>query len=82
MGTSTSAPAIPTPEFDFNDLGTDFRRDYRPSINTVTTDQQRAYDRTPFALHFHPEIQPPVLGFDPNMIQDEFDPFSLFDFSA
>ena len=63
-----------TPEFKFNDS----RPDYRPSINAVTADQQQAYERTPFALHFHPQIQPPILGFDPNIIQDDFDPFSLF----
>ncbi|ETN43367.1 uncharacterized protein HMPREF1541_02526 [Cyphellophora europaea CBS 101466] len=76
-----AAPADPTPEFNFNDPIINLRPDYHPSIDTVTADQQRAYERTPFALHFHPEIQPPVLGFDPNMIQDEFDPFSFFDLS-
>jgi hypothetical protein len=69
-----------TPEFNFNDPITDLHPDYRSSIATVTADQQQAYERTPFALHFHPDV-PPALGFDPNMIQDEFDPFSLIDFS-
>lgn len=63
-----------TPEFDFNA----FRSDYRPFINAVTADQQQAYERTPFASQFQPQIQPLVLDFDPNIIQDDFDPFSLF----
>ena len=28
-------------------------------------------------IHFHPAIQPPVLGFDPNLIQDNFDLYSF-----
>ena len=28
-------------------------------------------------MHFHQQIQPPVLGLDLNMIQDDFDPFTL-----
>ena len=76
-----AAASGPTSEFNFNDPIVNLRPDYRPSIDAVTADQQRAYERTPFFLHFHPEIQPPVLGFDPNMVQDEFDPFSLFDLS-
>lgn len=76
-----AANADSASESNFDDLMPSFRSDYHPSIDTVTADQQRAYERTPFALHFHPEIQPPVLGFDPNMIQDEFDPFTFFDLS-
>lgn len=78
-----------TPVFDFNNLNTQMPHEYSPSIQTVTADQQQAYMNTPFALHFHPEIQPPILGFDHKLIQDDFDPFSLdidltdiFDFSA
>ena len=63
-----------TPEFNFNE----FRPDYHPSISAVTADQQQAYERTPFALHFNPQIQPPILGFEPNIIQDDFNPFSLY----
>jgi hypothetical protein len=63
-----------TPEFNFND----FRPDYRPSIGAVMADQQQAYERAPLAMHFNPQVQPPVLGFDPNNIQDDFDPFSLY----
>lgn len=76
-----AAPPDPMSDFNFNDPIMNFRPDYQPSINAITADQQRAYEQTPFSLHFHPDIQPPVLGFDPNMIQDEFDPFSLFDLS-
>ena len=64
-------------EFDFNDLSTTYRPDYRPSIAAVSADQRHAYDRAPFASHFHPDVQPPILGFDPNLIQDDFDPFKL-----
>jgi len=60
------------PAFDFND----FRTDYCPSIQTVIVDQQQAYDRYPFAVHFHPSA-PTVIGFDPHMVQDDFDPFSF-----
>ncbi|RMD44179.1 hypothetical protein DV735_g1008, partial [Chaetothyriales sp. CBS 134920] len=55
----------------------DIRAEYGPSINDVTADQQHAFAQVPFAMHFHPQVQPPVLGFDPGMIQDDFDPFSL-----
>jgi hypothetical protein len=47
------------------------------TIGVVTADQQAAYDRYPEALHFHPGISPPILGFDPRVIQDDFDPFDL-----
>ena len=77
LGADNATATVSSPEFDFNNMSTNFRPEYRPSINDVTIDQQRAYERTPFALHFHPRIQPPVLGFDPNMIQDDFDPFTL-----
>lgn len=40
-----------------------------PSIEAVTVDQQQAYESTPFDLHFHPEILPPVLGSDPMVVQ-------------
>jgi hypothetical protein len=33
----------------------------------------------PYTLHFHPDIQQPVLGFNPATIQDDFDPFDLSD---
>jgi hypothetical protein len=59
--------------FDFSDLSTN----YMPTIEQVTADQQQAFDQMPMAMHFHPGIQPPVLGFDPNMIQDDFDPYSF-----
>jgi hypothetical protein len=67
------------PEFNFNDPMLSVGTGYQPSINAVTADQQQAYEGTPFSLHFHPNIQPPVLGFGPDMIQDDFDPFSFFD---
>jgi hypothetical protein len=35
-----------TPEFNFNDPIADLHPDYRPSIATVTADQQQAYERT------------------------------------
>ncbi|KAK6371725.1 hypothetical protein LTS17_008548 [Exophiala oligosperma] len=51
------------------------------SIATVTADQQAAFENNELALHFHPGIQPPILGFDPRIVQDDFDPFDL-DFSG
>ena len=63
------------PEFDFSDLNTNTK--YATTIEQVTADQQQAFDQMPMPFHFHPGIQPPVLGFDPNMIQDDFDPFSF-----
>ncbi|EXJ81902.1 hypothetical protein A1O1_07969 [Capronia coronata CBS 617.96] len=47
------------------------------SIQHVTADQQAAFESNALALHFHPRIQPPILGFDPRVIQDDFDPFDL-----
>ncbi|OAG34384.1 hypothetical protein AYO21_11470 [Fonsecaea monophora] len=51
------------------------------TIEAVTADQQSAYARTNgaglAALHFHPQISPPILGFDPRIVQDDFDPFNL-----
>ncbi|OQV10182.1 hypothetical protein CLAIMM_14217 [Cladophialophora immunda] len=51
------------------------------TIDAVNADQQAAYARTngpsQAALHFHPQISPPILGFDPRVIQDDFDPFNL-----
>ena len=47
------------------------------TIQAVTADQQAAFERHPEAVHFHPNISPPVLGFDPRVIQDDFDPFDL-----
>ena len=70
---ATSTDATIVPEFDFNDLNTS----YATTIEQVTADQQQAFDRMPMPLHIHPDIQPPVLGFDPNMIQDNFDPYSF-----
>lgn len=51
------------------------------TIQAVTDDQQAAYEHHALALHFHPTISPPILGFDPRIIQDDFDPFNL-DLSA
>lgn len=77
----TRAPSIFAPEFDFSDLGS------APTIEQVTADQQHAFEQLPMPIHFHPGIQPPVLGFDPNMIQDDFDPYTFdqyinFDFKV
>lgn len=47
------------------------------SVAAVTADQQEAFDNHALALHFHPDISPPILGFDPRIIQDDFDPFDL-----
>jgi hypothetical protein len=47
------------------------------SIGAVTRDQQAAFDNTDLALHFHPDVLPPILGFDPRVIQNDFDPFDL-----
>lgn len=89
MHSSDASTSAMAPAFDFNNLDVDMPTNYLPSINTVTADQQKAYENTPFALHFHPEVQPPVLGFDHRLIQDDFDPFNfdleladIFDFSA
>ncbi|KIV97489.1 hypothetical protein PV10_01239 [Exophiala mesophila] len=46
------------------------------TIGAVTADQQAAYDQLEFGYHFHPDMEP-VLGFDPRIIQDDFDPFDL-----
>ncbi|KAL6241329.1 hypothetical protein RBB50_011802 [Rhinocladiella similis] len=51
------------------------------TIAAITADQQAAFEDNDLALHFHPRIQPPILGFDPRIIQDDFDPFDL-DFSG
>lgn len=61
--------------FDFNDASSS--NTYNLSFDAVTQDQQRAYENTPATAHWHPAIQPPILGIDPNIIQDEFDPFSF-----
>lgn len=54
------------------------------SIETATADVQRALedypDEYPYAHHFHPEVGVPILAFDPNVIQDDFDPFDLGDY--
>jgi hypothetical protein len=55
--------------------GGDACPDYRPFLEAVTADQQQAYEATPCPLHFHPDVQTPVLGFDPNTLQDNFEPF-------
>ena len=76
-------------DFDFSNMAIDMPNGYRPSIATVTDDQTHAFENTPFAIHFHPDVRPPVLGFDPREVQDDFDPFSfdlplsdIFDFGA
>lgn len=43
----------------------------------VTFDQQMTYNQTPAAAHWNPDISPPILGFDPALVQDPFDPFSF-----
>jgi hypothetical protein len=57
------------------------RSDYTPSIGAVIAEQQEALEaypsQYPYTLHFHPDIQQPVLGFNPATIQDDFDPFDL-----
>ncbi|KIV83119.1 hypothetical protein PV11_05172 [Exophiala sideris] len=47
------------------------------SVASVTAEQQDAFDSNALALHFHPDVSPPILGFDPRVIQDDFDPFNL-----
>jgi hypothetical protein len=60
------------------------RSDYSPSIGTVIAEQQGALEaypsQYPYTLHFHPGIQQPVLGFNPGMVQDDFDPFDISDY--
>ena len=58
-------------EFDFSDLRT------TPTIEQVTADQQQAFEQLPMPIQFHPVIQPPVFGFDPNIIQDVFGSIQL-----
>jgi len=31
-------------------------------------------------MHFHPDVEIPILAFDPTVIQDSFDPFDLADY--
>lgn len=54
------------------------------SIETATADLQRALERYPdqypYAHHFHPAVDTPILAFDPNVVQDRFDPFNLNDY--
>lgn len=47
------------------------------SVADVTAEQQDAFEANTLALHFHPDVSPPILGFDPRVIQDDFDPFNL-----
>ncbi|KAI1612724.1 mating-type protein MAT alpha 1-domain-containing protein [Exophiala viscosa] len=47
------------------------------SVAAVTAEQQDAFESNSLALHFHPDVSPPILGFDPRVIQDDFDPFNL-----
>lgn len=54
------------------------------SIETATADVQKALedypDEYPFAHHFHPAVDRPILAFDPTVIQDNFDPYDLNDY--
>jgi hypothetical protein len=54
------------------------------SIETATADVQRALeeygDEYPYPMHFHPDVEIPILAFDPTMVQDSFDPFDLADY--
>lgn len=68
-----------SPDAIFNSVNTTpsaLNSDYL-TIEAVTADQQQAYARYDQAVHFHPNISPPILGFDPRIIQDDFDPFNL-----
>ncbi|KIW14260.1 hypothetical protein PV08_07042 [Exophiala spinifera] len=51
------------------------------TIAAITADQQAAFEDNDLVLHFQPGIEPPILGFDPRVVQDDFDPFDL-DFSG
>jgi hypothetical protein len=54
------------------------------SIETTTAGVQRALEEYPgeypYAYHFHPAVDQPILAFDPTVIQDNFDPFDMADF--
>ena len=54
------------------------------SIETATADVQHALedypDEYPYAHHFHPATEHPILAFDPTVVQDDFDPFDLGSF--
>ena len=65
-------------------VNANIRSDYSPSIGTVIAEQQGALEaypsQYPYTLHFHPDIQQPALGFNPGMVQDDFDPFDISDY--
>ena len=54
------------------------------SIETATADLQHALedypDEYPYAHHFHPAVERPIVAFDPTVIQDDFDPFDINDY--
>jgi hypothetical protein len=54
------------------------------SIEKATADNQRAMsdyrDEYPFNMHFHLDLEIPILAFDPSVVQDSFDPFELTDY--
>lgn len=37
-------------------------------------------DEYPYNHHFHPAVEQPILAFDPNIIQHDFDPFDISDY--
>ena len=53
------------------------------SHGTVIADQSQAFDAMssfPFDIHFHPSVADPILGYDPQAIQDDFEPFDVSEF--
>lgn len=69
---------------DMDNVGTSSSFGENLSIETATADVQRALeeypDEYPYAHHFHPAVENPILAFDPTVIQDDFDPFNISDF--
>jgi hypothetical protein len=81
MSQEVVASATPSSSESPTATSSDFSPEAYLTMDTVTADQQNAYAQYAPGLHFHPAISPPVLGFDPSYIQNEFDPFEL-DFGA
>lgn len=76
MQTDAETNHIASTQATPSSASSDHLQDGYLTIDAVTADQQAAYDQLEFGFHFHPDMQP-VLGFDPRIVQDDFDPFDL-----
>ncbi|KAK5053166.1 hypothetical protein LTR84_002140 [Exophiala bonariae] len=72
---STASSSTGTPASNTTDSGLRDSNGYL-TIDAVTADQQATYEQLEIGYHFHPRMAP-VLGFDPRIVQDDFDPFDL-----